>query len=227
MIFENHEQGSAAWLAARAGVITASEFETATSKLTRKSGKKNAGDPTGEAEKYLAAVAIEIISGKPFGDKFETFAMRKGRDREPAARVAYELRTGMIAEESGICFTDDKRFGYSTDGFVGDDGMVEIKCLSDSAKILLTHQEGDVSEYLHQMQGGMWITGRLWCDFILFVPELESAGTDLYIKRVYRNEEFIEQLETDLLAARDMVDRYERILRTPANDFGMPMQEAA
>jgi hypothetical protein len=49
-------------------------------------------------------------------------------------------------------------------------------------------QTGDITEYWEQMQGGMWITGAKWCDFVMYVPELARAGRDLYIQRVVRND---------------------------------------
>jgi len=211
MIFENHVQGSPEWHAARAGACTASMFHIACEKLKRTSGDKKAGDPSNAAEKYAGDIAIERISGQPYGDTFETFAMRRGHEREAAARRAYEMKTGLMAEESGIVFTDDRWFGYSTDGFVDSDGMVEIKCLTASDKIVGILKNGDVSDYEHQMQGGLWITGRAWCDFVLFVPELETVGNELFVKRVFRDENFIEQMEKDLIEFRAMVLMYESI----------------
>lgn len=215
MIFENHIQGSPEWHAARAGACTASMFRVACEKLKRASGDKKAGDPSSAAEKYAGDIAIERISGQPYGDTFETFAMRRGHEREPLARQAYEMKCGLLAEESGIVFTDDRWFGYSTDGFVGADGMVEIKCLSASDKIASILKTGDLDDYIHQMQGGLWITGRAWCDFILFVPELEPVGNELYVKRIYRDDDFIEQMEKDLLDFRVLVRVYESIFRKP------------
>jgi len=215
MIFENHVQGSPEWHAARAGACTASMFRIACEKLKRTSGDKKAGDPSTAAEKYAGDIAIERISGQPYGDTFETFAMRRGHEREAVARQVYEMKTGMLAEESGIVFTDDRWFGYSTDGFVGNDGMVEIKCLTASDKIAGILKNGDVSDYEHQMQGGLWITGRAWCDFVLFVPELEGAGNNLYVKRIYRDDDFIEQMEKDLIDFRNLVQTYEAVFRAP------------
>jgi hypothetical protein len=94
--------------------------------------------------------------------------------------MEYEARTGNLASESGVMLTDDRLFGYSTDGLVGDDGLIEIKCPVDSVKIMDMLTTCDVSEYMHQMQLGMWISNRKWCDFIQYVPALEHVGKDLF-----------------------------------------------
>jgi exodeoxyribonuclease (lambda-induced) len=209
------DQGTEAWLQARAGVITASRFSDAISILTRASGDKKAGDPTAAADKYAGDVAIERISGKPYGEPVNAWTLKRGHELEAMARPAYELRTGNIAEEAGIVKTDDGEFGYSTDGLVnpsydGDqiiscEGLIEIKCPVDSVKIRAMLETGDVSEYMHQMQGGMWITGAKWCDFIQYVPDLESVGNDLFVKRVMRDEKFIEEMSAGLMKFRQRV----------------------
>lgn len=221
MIYITCEQGSEAWLQARAGVITASRFSDAISLLTRASGNKKAGDPTGAADKYAGDVAIERISGKPYGEPVNAWTLKRGHELEAMARPAYELRTGNIAEEAGIVKTDDGEFGYSTDGLVnpsydGDqiiacEGLIEIKCPVDSVKIRAMLETGDVSEYMHQMQGGMWITGAKWCDFIQYVPDLESVGNDLFVKRILRDEKFIEEMSAGLMKFRQRVADFKYI----------------
>ena len=184
-------QGTPEWFAARAGVITASKFAEAVSTL------KN-GTPTQASKDYAYRVAVERIYGETTEDTFVTWEMRRGTELEPYARIAYEARTGNLAQESGVVLTDDGLFGYSTDGLVDDDGLIEIKCPNSARKLVEMWETGDLSEYEHQIQGGMWITGRKWCDFIMYAPQLEPVGKHLYIKRVERNDDFIEDMESKL-----------------------------
>ena len=206
MLLIECDQGTPEWLAARAGVITASEFETAISRLTRASGDKKAGDPSGASERYAHDKAIERISGKAYGEPPKAWILDRGHEMERLARVAYESRHAEFASEAGVALTDDRMFGYSTDGFVGDDGLIEIKCPIDSVKIATMLRTGDVSEYIHQIQGGMWITGRKWCDFIMYVPDLESVGRDLYVRRIHRDDDFIDEMVSKLLAFNRRVE---------------------
>lgn len=206
MIFIECKQGSPEWLQARAGVITASMFKTAISTLKD-------GRPTADSEKYAAAVAVERISGLPLDDGYNSWQMQRGHDLEPTARMAYEERTHNLASESGVVLTDDRMFGYSADGLVNEDGGIEIKCLVSPIELVRIWRDHDLSAYMHQMQGGLWITGRKWIDYVMYAPQLAKAGRELYYRRVERNDDFIDSMVEQLVAFSKRVAEYERILR--------------
>lgn len=206
MIFIDCEQGTPEWHAARCGVITASKFRDAT-EVTAK------GLPTAKSRLYAAQVAIERISKEPCGDVFNSWQMKRGQEIEPDARMAYEARSGLMATEAGVVLTDDRMFGYSTDGFIGDDGMVEIKCLVGAEVVIEMWAAEDMSEYMHQMQGGMWIMARKWCDFVMYCPQLASVGKSLFIRRVIRDDKFIDEMVESLATFEKAVTRNESILR--------------
>lgn len=217
------EQGSEIWHQLRSGVCTASRFAEARSKLTRASKNGAAGDPSGDALSYAWSVAIERINGKTIDLQFATPAMRRGTELEPHARLAYELQTGLLASESGIAFTDCGAYAYSTDGLCGDDGLIEIKCPAAPAKLgaIWSNPEEADAEYIDQIQGGMWVTGRQWCDLVVYCPWLESVGKDLFIKRIQRDDAYIDSLATDLAGFSKLVDKYEAILRSPSKYTGL------
>lgn len=235
------KQGEPAWYAARAGVITASEFATAISVLSRTSGNKRAGDPTDASDKYGAEKAIERISTMPWGEPIKPWVLQRGHELEPFARLGYEQKTGNIAEEAGVCLTDDGLYGYSTDGMVNPiwetrdardhlrqcEGLIEVKCPVDGRKILSIWRDGDISEYFEQMQGGMWITGARWCDFVMYVPDLASVGRDVYIQRVPRDDAFIDAMARKLVEFNTRVEQYRALLGAPANDANWPFPKAA
>jgi YqaJ-like viral recombinase domain len=216
VIVVNCKQGTAQWLEARCAVITASCFADAISVLTRQSGNKGPGDPTGASDKYALDVAIERVSGKPYGEPVKAWTLERGHEMEGYARMGYEARTGNLASESGVILTDDRKFGYSSDGLVGDDGLIEIKCPVDSVKIMDMLTTHDISEYEHQIQGGLWLTGRKWLDFIQYVPALEPVGKDLYYRRVYRDENFIDEMVDKLMKFEKRVTAFEQMLRQQA-----------
>lgn len=222
MKFIECPQGTPEWHASRAGKITASCFADAISVCMRKSGARDVGDPTAAAERYAADLAIERVSGMPHGEPPKAWVLERGHQMEAAARMHYEARTGSFVTEAGICVTDDGLFGYSTDGLVDDDGLIEIKSPIDSAKILHILATGDTSEYDHQMQGGMWITGRKWCDFIMYVPDLAAVGKDLYVQRVLRDDGFIDEMVGRLAKFDALVAANVAILQV-----GAPMREVA
>lgn len=218
MKFIECQQGTEGWFAARVGKITASCFADAISVCQKKSASRDPGDPTAVAERYAADLAIERISGRPHGEPPRAWVLERGHEMEAHARRFYEGRTGSYVTEAGICLTDDEIFGYSTDGLVDDDGLIEIKAPIDSTKILAMWASGDTSEYDHQMQGGMWITGRKWCDFIMYVPDLACIGRDLYVKRVFRDDAFIDSMVEGLGKFDRLVTSFVEVLRGPMGD---------
>lgn len=212
MIIIECQQGTPEWLNARAGVITASMFSDAISVLSRASGSKKAGDPTGASDKYACDLAIERISKKPYGAPVKAWTLERGHELEELARIQYETTTGEFVTESGLVLTDDRVFGYSTDGLVGTDGFIEVKAPVDSLKIEAMLLTDDTSEYEHQIQGGFWITGRDWCDFLMPVPDLDF----LYKKRIFRDDDFIDDMVEKLLKFADRVAQKEAFFKLKA-----------
>ena len=208
MILVPCEQGSPQWLGLRLGVVTASRCKEACDRL-------KSGAPSQKAIAYAAQVAFERVTGAAADDAFVSFAMRRGTELEPMARLAYEAHSGNLIEEAGIAFTDDRRFGYSTDGYAADDGAIEIKCPLSALTVITVWRTRDLSEYMHQMQMGLWITGREWIDFVMFDPRLKPVGKELFIERVRRDEDFIADMEAGLMSFIGLVDEYEVALRLP------------
>jgi hypothetical protein len=184
--------------------------------------KALAGEPVGRpsdaALKYAQLLAIERISGQPEDDTFQTWAMRRGQELEPVARELYQIRTGNIVDEAGVVLTQDRRFGYSTDGAVfGQRGGIEIKCPAAADKVagVWLDPEPVIAEYLDQCDGGMWLEGWEWIDLVVYTPWLASVGRDLFVHRIHRDENRIEALERDLIRFTRLVKDYEQRLRAP------------
>lgn len=213
MIIHNCQQGSPEWHKARAGAITASNFWLASSRL--KVGP-NKGDFTAVAKDYAFRVAVERISGEPLDDGFETWSMRRGHELEPEARRLHEAKTGYLVETVGFVTTDDGIFGASADGFVNHDGGTEYKCFVSPEKLRAILVDGDASDVITQCDGGMWITGRKWWEFVLYCPALASIGRELTIHRIERDDNRIEKLEADLMLFAELVSGYEQVLRKKA-----------
>ncbi len=212
MLVYTSPQGSPEWHAARAGCITGSMFATARERL--KSGP-NKGQPSSAARDYAFRLAVERISGQPLDEGFETWQMRRGHELEPEARAAHQLHAGVIVEPCGFVTTDDGLFGASADGFVGHDGGAEYKCLVSPERLRETLITNNVSDYMDQVQGGMWITGRTWWDFCIYCPALASIGRALIRWRVLRDDDYIEAMERDLVEFSRLVSSYEAELRKP------------
>lgn len=201
MIHHNHEQGSEAWLAARKGCITGSRFKDCRDKL-------KGGAPSKACIAYAMDTARERAGGSAPA-KFQNAAMRTGTEQEPLARLAYERRTGNLVEEVGFFTTADGLFGLSPDGLIDDDGVLEIKTMVSSDTLFTAVADGDISAYMDQCLGYLWLLGRKWVDLVLWTPDLDLMA----IHRIHRDEDAIEKLESDLMAFARMVKQYETTLR--------------
>lgn len=185
--------------------------------------------PTADAIRYAWLVALETVAREPLDDTFTTYAMRRGQELEPHAKRVYERRTGAWLEDVSLILTDDERFGYSADAFRDDDGLIEVKCPMSPDKIGEVWASPDTAhlEYIDQIDGGLWITGRRYCDLVIYCPWLAPVGKDLFIKRIFRDEGRIEALEHDLMAFMRLVDANVEVLRKPTKMSGASLGEEA
>jgi putative phage-type endonuclease len=188
----NHEQRSPEWFAARCGVMSASNFD----KLITSTGK-----PSTQIDGYInQMIADKIIGYVPSnGAEQPNAAMQRGTDMEPEARAYYELIATPVVEV-GFCLHDEYEFGCSPDGLVGDDGLLEIKCPSAHTQIEYIKSNSIPSKYVAQVQGQMLVTGRKWCDFLSYHPDLKPL-----LVRVQRDADFIRALQAILLSAIDKI----------------------
>lgn len=201
LIIHTDPQGSDAWLQARRGVITGSRFKDCRDKL------KN-GTPSKKLTGYAMDVAREREGGEPM-EVFVNGAMRLGTEQEPEARAMYGMRTKMLVDEAGFITTADRLFGVSVDGLVGDDGIIEIKTMVSSDTLFTAFVDGDISSYIDQCNGAMWLLGRKWIDLILWVHDLGR----MKIIRIDRDDDAIEALEADLMEFERMATKYQQALR--------------
>jgi predicted phage-related endonuclease len=201
MIVYTDPQGSPEWHEARRGVITASCFKTCRER------KKTTGDLMAAGLLYAMDTARERLGGKA-QETYQNAAMRFGTEQEPIARAQYEAETGSLVYGAGFMCTDDRKFGCSVDGLVGDDGMVEIKTMVSSERLFTAAVDGDVSEYIDQINGCLWVTGRKWCDLITWAPDM-PPGLQMTVRRIVRDDDAIEALEADLIAFEKLVSQYE------------------
>ena len=201
-------QRTADWHAERAGKWTGSKFVDV---LAR---NKKTGEPLKCYYDLIWQVVTERITGQAT-EGAQGFALQWGTDVEPYAREAYELETGEIVTESGFIKHPVFWFaGCSPDGLVGADGGIEMKCPKSSVIHLERFISGVPEEYIPQIQGCMWVTGRAWWDFVSYDPRQKEKFRILKI-RVNRDEEFIRKLEAAVLdaelAAQELQARLERI----------------
>ena len=173
-IFKDIDQGSQEWLNMRLGLITCSEIKTIRA------------DGAG-AQTYINGLAYERITGESSAVFSGNLWTERGHELEPVAREAYERKTGFKVGQ--VSFIKNLGFGYSPDGVVGDNGLIEIKTKQPKDQIALL-RSGDIpKEHLDQLDGGLLCSNREWIDFVAYCPNLP-----IFIKRVYAKDR-IQQIE--------------------------------
>jgi putative phage-type endonuclease len=185
----NDLQRTEDWYAARLGKVTASRVADVVAKTKTGYSASRAN--------YMAQLICERLTGTQ-GETYQNAAMAWGTEQEPAARGAYEARTGLLVQETGfVPHPTITMSGASPDGLVGDDGLVEIKCPNTATHIDTILSESVPGKYNIQMQWQMACTGRQWCDFISYDPRVPEK-MQLWVKRVERDQTLIDDLETDV-----------------------------
>jgi len=177
------EQGTPEWLAARAGIPTASEFHTVMAV-----GKNGGKSLTRIA--YLNKLAGEILTGEPM-ENFVSAAMERGSLMEDEARDLYAFQNGVDPQRVGFVRNGEK--GASPDSLIGDKGGLEIKSAAAHIQVARLLDGGLPSEHKAQVQGSLWVCEREWWDFCSYCPKLPLLQV-----RVYRDESYIEKIAREV-----------------------------
>ncbi len=179
---KNIDQGSDEWIQLRLGVATASNFD----KIITAGGKQST-----TLEKYALQLATDKMLTTP-EPSYKNEAMIRGTELEPLARETYQEETFNIVEQITMFLSDCGNFGYSPDGLVGDDGLIEIKCPKATTHFQYIIDNKAPADYWQQLQGGLWLSGRKWIDFVSYHPDFKTK--QLFIIRVERDETYIAKL---------------------------------
>ena len=187
------EQGTYEWFELRKKRFTASSIDSLLGKTTNKGYQDE-----------IKRVAFEMLYGvRP--DSFESSWMTRGKELEAEARDAYQATTFTVVETCGF-FTYGDNIGASPDGLIGDDGTVEIKCVKYNTFIDYVIADRVPPEYVPQIQTQLLCTDRQWCDFIAYHP-----GVPLFIKRIERDEEFIQNIivavDVAMASAKELITK--------------------
>ena len=197
-------QGTPEWHELRRGIITAS----IASSLVTPTGKVANNDTV---RKLAYQMAAERITGR-VEKTFVSYDMERGNIEEVFARELYGKTYTSIQSPLAECgFIETSllgfRVGYSPDGLVGDDGLIEIKSRMPKYQIQTICSQEVPGEYMMQMQFGLWITCRKWIDFIQY-----SNGMHMYVHSVTPNAETFKIIEEAVTAfekrVNDIIDDY-------------------
>jgi hypothetical protein len=201
-IFDKVEQGSDEWKKLRAGIPTASEFSAL---MTKSRDKKSRGKTS---ITMLYKKAGELITGEP-SESYSNEYMNRGNELEPVARDLYTQQTDDDVVQVG--FMRNEIAGYSPDGVVGEDGLIEIKSRLHHIQVETLLRDSVPSQDIAQIQGGLWLSGRKWIDYVSYCPNMP-----LFIKRVFPDLEYHERLEREIISFNEEL---KEIVKSLINKF--------
>ena len=194
----NIEQGSDEWLQLRCGLLTASEM-----KLILTPTLKAANNDKTRAHAYELAFQRITNHVEP---QYISDAMLRGQEDEIYARQAYADHYAPVTETGFV--TNDKwgfTIGYSPDGLVGDDGLIECKSRCGKYQVQTIASDAVPDDYVLQLQTALLVTERKWIDFVSY-----CGGLPVFVKRVEPDEQVQEAI---IAAATGFQERVDDIVR--------------
>lgn len=201
-----HEQRSSEWFKARLGKVTASRIGDILATIRN-------GNWAASRKNYAAQLVTERLSPEKIPEPFTNEWMQWGVDQEPAARAAYEAHTGTTVTEVGfIDHPEIPMAGASPDGFLGEDGCLEIKCPTTATHIE-TLLAGEIPEkHKYQMMWQIACSGREYCDFVSYDPRLPD-NMALFVERFTPDRDDIRRIEKEVIEFNIEVDELVNALK--------------
>lgn len=205
-IIHDVEQGSPEWFKVRAGIPTASEFDSIITPLWKAR--------TGEGvNTYLSKKLAERWLGRPLMSA-TAWPMEQGNILEDEAIPYYELMHDVEIQRVGFITTADGKAGCSPDGLIGEHGIgLEIKCPQPHTHVGYLTSGELPKEYAAQVHGGMYVTGASSWEFMSYCrgfPKLELT--------IKRDEAIIEAIHSAVTAFNERLEAgYELLTKLKGN----------
>lgn len=175
-IYSDLDQGTDEWFAARCGILTASTIGNLLTPTCTGIANNKA------SERLVNEIAAQRIN-KICDPNVQAYAFQRGHEDEMEAKILYAQKVAPVSE---IGFMSDDRWGftlgYSPDGLVGEDGLIECKSRLSGFQMDTICSQAVPIEFMPQIQTGMMVSGRKWLDFISF-PAM--GGGKMLVKRTY------------------------------------------
>lgn len=218
MIIHDIEQRSEEWHKLRNRMPTSSEMHML---ITAK--KKQLSTQS----KSLVLRKIAQRESGEYDDPAMSYAMQRGIELEPIAREVYKQNFAPEIDVREVGFVSNRmelgEIGASTDGFVGEDGILEIKCLTNENHMKILLASDPAEDYWLQLQTELFVTDRKWCDLFFYHPNMPSRRY-----RVFPDVGLVEIIMEAINAFHEEMTRqeaqWELIKQAHKNDIIQPME---
>lgn len=191
-IVSEHPQNTPEWFADRSGRVTGSKAACVTAKV-------KSGEAATRAD-YRVQLALERLLCKPCNDEFSNDDTDRGHEREPFARMRYEIQTGITVEQTGFVYREDMMVGCSPDGLLEDSGRLglwEGKCPKSKTHFKYLIENRIPPTYVNQVLHNTLVTGAEFVDFVSFDPDMPEK-LQLFVFRWERDEALVKEYEVEL-----------------------------
>lgn len=199
------EQYSQEWFNARMGKITSSTIWN----LIVEPKTKKEGELSSTTKDYLMSKLAERLSGVQ--RDYKSDATTHGLELEGEALNYYAEQTGNVVGEAGFIEMIKGLYGGTPDGFVNDDGIIQVKCPWNYVNHINYGLVDDVDyfkkkyrEYYWQCQSDMLVSDRAFCDFVSYCKDMPD-GLKLFILRIPANLEDMQLLVERLDASAKFI----------------------
>lgn len=206
----NLVQGSDEWRAARCGLLTASDMKhiITPAKLEYAQNDKSRS----HLYELLAQRITNYVEPSYIGDD-----MLRGMADEVDAKLHYEKNYGLTMDVGFI--TNDKwgfTLGYSPDAIVGDDGVLECKGRRQKFQVETIIKGQMPSDYMIQVQTGLLVSERKWCDFISY-----CGGMHMIVLRIEANPDVQEAIVDAAKTFHEWLDTMHDAYKAKLNEAGL------
>lgn len=187
-------QKSSQWHEYRGPRITASRF-----------GDVLANTATKRYNEYKNEI-LDYLKGVPYFEEETPPWFKHGIELEQEAIARYEWETDTEVCPVGI--KEHPKYFFiagSPDGFVGDDGGIEVKSRRSYAEHKRCEKHGITSGHIPQVQGYLWITDRKWFDFVSYYSN--NGKTLIHIFRVFADKKYHSKLESACIRFWDEIQK--------------------
>lgn len=170
----------------------------------------------------LRSLTMVLVAERITGWTDENFVgedMLRGIDDEAIARDIYAAHHQPVTQ-TGLMIEDKwgHRIGYSPDGVVGDDGLIEIKSRRPKLHLAAILAGSPPSDTMAQMQCALLVSGRAWIDYVSY-----SSGMPLWTKRIYPQQDWFDAITQSV--ATFETNATEMIAAYKAATIGLPLTE--
>lgn len=145
--------------------------------------------------------------------------MWRGITDEPLARDKYSEKYAPVTQAGFMTYEEPGvKIGYSPDGLVGDDGLIEIKSRRPKKHVSTVLSGHPPAENMAQCQAGLLVSGREWLDYVSY-----CGGLPMWKTRVYPDQRWFDAI---LAAARTFESNATEMVRLYQESIeGFPMTE--